>query len=193
MLFIVLCVIGYLVGSIPSGKIVAFLKGVDIQRLGTGNIGASNTYLILGKRAALIVLISDLGKAYIMMHISLYYLSLAQAFVVGLFLLLGNLKSIFLKFTGGKGVATMLGIFLAAEPAAAFVLMLFWGVALIFIKYIMVMAVIGSLFVPITFYSYNHEWVILASSFLMCLMVLLKHRSNLKLKVRNPEIQKLSS
>ncbi|WP_202078494.1 glycerol-3-phosphate acyltransferase [Caldalkalibacillus salinus] len=190
MTFFLFCVIAYIIGSIPVGKIVAKYKGIDIQEKGTGNIGASNTYLVLGKKAGMFVLISDVGKAFFMMQLSLYMLPIGQAIVSGMFLLMGNLRSMFLKFSGGKGVATVLGIFLATEPIAALVCVAFWGVTTIFIKYISLMSIVGSLAVPFTYYRYDHDLFTAGCAFLMCVLVLLKHKTHFQLKTRGTEVQK---
>lgn len=188
---ICLCIIAYLVGSIPIGKIVAWFKGIDIQKLGTGNIGASNTYLVLGKKAALFVLICDIGKAYLMMEIALNILQNGQPLLVGVCLLIGNLKSIFLRFTGGKGVATTLGIFMATEPVAAILIVTLWGIALFYIKYVMVLSLVGTLLVPLTYYYDEHDMLTTVCSFLICVLLLLKHRANIRFKSRNPQVKKV--
>jgi acyl phosphate:glycerol-3-phosphate acyltransferase len=171
------CIIAYIVGSIPIGKIVASFQGVDIQKAGTGNIGASNTYLVLGKRAGALVLLGDLGKSFIMMEIAIYSLAIHNALIVGFFLLLGNMKSVFLRFTGGKGIATGLGIFLATEPIAAFVMLTFWGVATLYIKYIAYFSVAGTLLIPITYYKYDHDMLSLFLAALLSIMILIRHKS----------------
>lgn len=177
------CLIAYIVGSIPVGKIVGSRYGVDIQDTGTGNIGASNTFLVLGKKAGALVLLGDLGKSYLMMEWTLYSsLSMNNALVVGFFLLLGNMKSIFLKFTGGKGIATGLGIFLATEPLAAFVLVIIWGMAALFMKYIAYLSILGTLLIPFTFYKSNHEFSTLFCVSALTIMILIRHKSNVRMK-----------
>lgn len=176
MTFIILCLVAYLVGAIPTGKILAKYKGIDIQKVGTGNIGASNTYLMLGKGAGFLVLLIDLGKAFLVMEYVLGLLSIGEALVVGLFLLLGNTKSVFLRFTGGKGVATGLGLFLATEPIVALVMVSFWSLTLLFIKYLYAASLMGSFMVPIMYYSFNHDILTMVCSFTICFIILLRHR-----------------
>lgn len=185
-IFLFMCVVAYLVGSLPTGKLISKLKGVDIQKVGTQNIGASNTYLVLGKKAGLLVLFGDLGKAFLMMWVALYILPTHQAAIASLLLLLGNVFSVFLKFTGGKGVATSLGIFLAIQPLVMFVLVGFWIIGLLFEKYLLLVSVLAPLIVPLAYYQFGHDASIILSSFLICVIMLICHRN--KLKVNNEKI-----
>lgn len=189
---ITLCLLAYIVGSIPTGKIIAALKGIDIQSVGTKNIGASNTFHSIGKRAAILVLIGDLGKAYIMMELALMIKGVGEALIVGLFLVLGNTHSIFLRFTGGKGVATGLGIFLAAQPAVVLVLLIFWTIGLIYMKYIFYIGLVGSLFVPMSMYTFTSDYLAVLFTLLICMLILVRHKSNIALhSKKDPEIQKV--
>jgi glycerol-3-phosphate acyltransferase PlsY len=172
-----LCVLAYLIGAIPTGKIVAALKGVDIQTIGTGNIGASNTFLAVGKKAGILVLIGDLGKAFIFIYYALFYFSMGEVFFAALFLLLGNIKSIFLKFTGGKGIATGIGIMLATEPLTAFVLAGCWFFAAFFKKYNLLAAIVGIFTIPLTYYILNHGYVALTCALILMLILFVTHRS----------------
>jgi acyl phosphate:glycerol-3-phosphate acyltransferase len=180
--FFFLCMVGYLIGAIPTGKIVAYYKGIDIQSVGTQNIGASNTYLVLGKRYALLVLIGDLGKSLLTMLAALHLLDMGPAFVVGLCIVMGNVMSVFLRFSGGKGIATSLGIFLASEPLIAFMLVLIWVVGLILVKYMMIISMLGLLLVPYMYYHLYSELLVLLSSALICCTILWRHKDKWKPK-----------
>ncbi|GAA0379794.1 glycerol-3-phosphate acyltransferase [Bacillus horti] len=170
------CVIAYLVGSIPVGKIVAASRGVNIQETGTGNIGASNTYLVLGKKAGIIVLLCDLGKAYVMMLVTFSTFSLGMSLFVGLFLLAGNIKSIFLGFTGGKGVATGIGIFLATYPLVAVITFTFWVLSTVFIRYLSFIGIAGVLLISFTYYRVDYELLAFICSLLLCVAILYRNR-----------------
>jgi len=108
----------YLVGAIPTGFwLVKYVKGIDVREIGSGNIGATNVTRALGKKWGAITLLIDLGKSFCVIWIGkkLYFSDPVIALGVGA-LLLGNAFSCFLKGQGGKGVATMLGIYLALSP-----------------------------------------------------------------------------
>ncbi|KGA97456.1 hypothetical protein AJ85_14125 [Alkalihalobacillus alcalophilus ATCC 27647 = CGMCC 1.3604] len=178
ILFLMFCVIAYVIGSIPTGKIVARLKGVDIQAVGTKNIGSSNVYLNLGKTMAIIVLLGDMGKAYLIVTYAGQIFDGGQAMVIALFVIIGNLKSIFLNFTGGKGVATSLGIFLATEPIALVYLGVLWLIGLAYKKYILFAGLAAILIIPYQYIRYEDQIAVI-SAFLIILFMLLKHLENI--------------
>ncbi|MGO4886821.1 glycerol-3-phosphate acyltransferase [Anaerobacillus sp. MEB173] len=178
--FLLFCIVAYIIGSIPTGKIIAKLKGIDIQSVGTKNIGASNMYLSVGKKLGFIVLVGDLGKAFLTVFCSLKYFTISQAMIIGLFVLVGNIKSIFLNFTGGKGIATSLGIFLAAEPIALVIMLGLWIIGLVFKKYMLVIGISAFFFIPYQFIS-SGEMLAIVAAFLIILFIFLRHKENIEL------------
>ena len=107
------CVIGYLFGSIPFGKLAGNIFGVDIQKKGSGNIGFANVRRHLGWRAGVAVLAGDMLKGYAPVALAANYLSAGRVLIVAGFVLAGALFSVWLSFKGGKGVATTVGYSLA--------------------------------------------------------------------------------
>jgi glycerol-3-phosphate acyltransferase PlsY len=121
---LVLLAAGYLLGSIPFGLVLARLKGVDPRKVGSGNIGATNTARAAGKGVGALTLVLDAVKASIPMLVARRLLAgdpHAEAWViaVGFFAFVGHVYPVWLGFKGGKGVATGLGVFLVAAPLAA--------------------------------------------------------------------------
>ena len=115
----VLCLISYLVGSIPFGVILAKVQHVDIGKQGIGNIGATNVARVLGKKSGLLTLLGDVVKGLlVVLGASQFYDKPLLIALAGLMVFLGHLFSIFLKFQGGKGVATSLGLFSYIMPWA---------------------------------------------------------------------------
>lgn len=116
-LSVVVIVVGYLIGSIPSGYLVARLYGVDIQRVGSGNIGATNVLRAVGTGPAIIVALMDPLKGFLATLLpQLMGLSHWVAAATALATVLGNNFNLFLRLRGGKGIATSLGAFLAINP-----------------------------------------------------------------------------
>ena len=116
---IVAVVIGYLLGSIPTAYIVTRLAtGKDIRQLGGGNVGGLNTYLEAGIKLALVVGIVDLGKGAAAVAIAYWVLGVPTLFVmlVGLATVIGHNWMVFLKFSGGKGMGTTLGVLAVLLP-----------------------------------------------------------------------------
>jgi len=116
MRYFILIVFAYLCGSIPFGKIVGKLYGIDIQKHGSGNIGFANVVRVLGWKASPIVLLGDIGKGLLPVIIARQYLSGYQILVVALAAVAGHIFPVWLKFKGGKGIATGLGVTLVISP-----------------------------------------------------------------------------
>ena len=118
--FILCLVVGYLIGSFPTGYWVARSHGVEIQKIGSGNIGATNVLRAIGVLPALIVVIADPLKGMLAVLIAdLMGVSEWGLILAGLAAVLGHNFNVFLGFKGGKGIATSLGVGLAIAPAAA--------------------------------------------------------------------------
>lgn len=119
MRYIFLLFLGYLCGSVPVGKLVGKLYGVDIQKRGSGNIGFANVERILGWRPGICTLAADIAKGAAPTFLALQLTSRSFAFWVGLAAIMGHVFPIWLKFRGGKGVATGLGVVIVLQPLAA--------------------------------------------------------------------------
>lgn len=109
----------YFCGSIPFGVIIGHLQGVNMQQRGSGNIGFANVRRILGWRAGLATLLGDIAKGIIPVALAQMYVGPTFAFITGLFAITGHLFPIWLKFKGGKGIATGLGVLIVLHPLVA--------------------------------------------------------------------------
>ena len=134
LLLILTAVLAYLLGSTPFGIVMARLFGLgDLRRIGSGNIGATNVLRTGNKLAAFLTLIGDAGKAGVAVLIARAVLADDAAQVAGLFAVLGHLFPIYLRFRGGKGVATLLGTLLALHwPIGVFACLTWLVMAAIF-------------------------------------------------------------
>jgi glycerol-3-phosphate acyltransferase PlsY len=125
--------IAYLVGAIPVGLLIAKIRGIDLRKTGSGNIGATNAVRALGPKLGLLVFIFDAGKAALPVFMAASIGRLAgdppALAAVALFAVLGHIFPVYLKFKGGKGVACALGVYIALDPpiAAAALLMYLQG------------------------------------------------------------------
>jgi len=129
---ILMAVVAYLVGSIPFGFMIGRARGVDLRRTGSGNIGSTNIYRALGLKVALVVFALDAGKGIVGTRLvamlgdgTLDAASLR--FIAALAVILGSMASVFMRFRGGKGVATGAGVFLALEPVATVIGIVLWA------------------------------------------------------------------
>ena len=120
--YIVALYIGaYLLGSIPFGKLVARSYGIDIQKRGSGNIGFANVRRIVGWRAGVVTLIADITKGFIPTLLAIYFFDTTVAFFVGMVAIAGHVFPVWLRFHGGKGIATGLGVIFALQPIAGLI------------------------------------------------------------------------
>ncbi|HHW17995.1 MAG TPA: glycerol-3-phosphate 1-O-acyltransferase PlsY [Firmicutes bacterium] len=137
--FLVVFGVSYLLGSIPFGFLVARMVGIDnIMAHGSGNIGATNVFRVLGPAYAVPVLALDAGKGALAAYLGLRYLNLGEpgAFLAGLFAIAGHNWSIFLKFRGGKGVATSAGVAIVAFPELLLVGITVFAFVVLLTKYV---------------------------------------------------------
>ena len=184
-------IISYLVGSIPTGLILSKATGVDIRKSGSGNIGATNVTRLLGKKLGVLTLVGDVLKAVIPMLAVHWYLVHAGMEVkshevdlvvtlCGGAAFLGHMYSVYLKFRGGKGVATAMGVFIVIEPLAALISLLLFIAVVYFSGYVAVgsllVAALMTLWIWLLDGSPNHVFL----AFFIGVLIWFKHADNIK-------------
>lgn len=189
---IYLFIIGsYLIGSIPTGLILSKVTGVDIRKSGSGNIGATNVTRLLGKKLGALTLAGDILKAVVPMLAAHWYflrsglasspheVDLAVTLCGGA-AFLGHMYSVYLKFRGGKGVATALGVFLVLEPVAAFISLVLFAAVVYFSGYVAVgsllVAALMTLWIWLLKGLPNHVYL----AFFIGVLIWIKHTDNIK-------------
>lgn len=173
---------GYLLGSLPFGLILTRLAGMgDLRAIGSGNIGATNVLRTGNKFLALATLLLDGGKGALAVLVA--YLVFKQdmpLYFAGAGAFLGHLYPIFLKFKGGKGVATFLGTLLAINPQLGLASCLTWFVTTLIFRISSLSALVAAILSPI--YGYflfkNSELAIFAG--ILCIMIFIRHKDNIK-------------
>ncbi len=139
----------YLLGSIPFGVLLAKFRRVDLRQHGSGNIGTTNVLRTLGKTAGALTLIGDCGKGYLAGWVAGKVLEAQwEVAVAALAAFLGHIFSVFLKFKGGKGVATGLGIFLYLMPWAGLAAIGIFTVSLVITRYVSVSSLLAAVSIP---------------------------------------------
>lgn len=189
--FLTVLIIAYLIGSIPTGYLLGkWLKGIDLRQIGSGNPGATNMARVFGKGYGLLVLIIDALKGYIPARyfVNLFQLNLLGGLhildlqmLIGLAAILGHIGSIFLKFRGGKGVATSSGVFLAVAPLP-FLITASISLSIISLtRYVSLGSICGAIILPVMIFLILPEvkLVFYVSVFLAILVIYL-HRSNIQ-------------
>jgi len=179
----VLIVISYLIGSVPFSRIFpSVLKKRDVQREGTGNVGASNALIVAGKRAGLLALLGDTGKGIVVVLAARYFGSPDWAVAAcALAAIIGHDFSIFLRFQGGKGVATFGGTLIALDPFFTVLVVLLWIFVMLVTRYFIPSTILVICFVPVLMWmgSWRGEYIIFGV--INAALGIWAHRANLLL------------
>ena len=181
MIYLLAALFGYLLGSIPFGLVLSKMAGYgDIRKIGSGNIGATNVLRTGNKPLALATLVLDIGKGAIAASIILAFVNYNAALVAGLFALIGHCFPIWLKFKGGKGVATTLGTFIAIQPLLGLITCGIWLISALIFRISSLSALIAVGITPtIAHFLYGNANL---SGFCAAVaaLVYIKHRENIK-------------
>ncbi len=178
---VILIVLAYILGSVPSGYVLGKLAGIDVRNVGSGNIGAANVARAVGKWRGALTLIADAAKGFLPVLIAIYsgLEPLAIAFTaVAAFL--GHLYPLFLKFQGGKGVATALGTLLAIAPVATLVLLVLFALVAFSSRIVSLSAMAAAVAAPLVLWLFYQPPAIIAMSFFFAAMIVLRHHGNIE-------------
>ncbi len=171
----------YLLGCISFGILFARKNKINLREHGSGNIGATNVSRVLGKKAGLMTLAGDVSKGLAAVALASTQLTHPwQIAVAGLMVFVGHVYPVFLRFKGGKGVATGLGVFLFLMPFATFSVMGVFAVTLWASGYVSLSSVLASLFIPLFGIYYQYPPEFMAVSVIVALIVLHRHHENLQ-------------
>ena len=179
---LVLILLAYLFGSLPIGLLVGrMVKGIDVRDYGSGNIGASNVWRIMGPLWGTAVFLFDFCKGYFptVLTTRMHGITPWLPVVVGLAAIMGHNFSPFLRFKGGKGVATSLGVVFGLSPLAATVGFVIWGLCLFATRYISVSSMIAAVVTSGVLIFLHPDLPHILFAVLVSLFVILKHRPNI--------------
>ena len=189
---------GYFLGSIPFGLILTKISGLgDIRKIGSGNIGATNVLRTGNKKIALLTLLFDGCKGALAIYlISLFLQSVFKndfnkfefyQCTVAVSAVLGHCFPIWLKFRGGKGVATGFGVILSLNLYIGIVALLLWVFIAKVFKISSMSALIAFLLIPVLMFYYENEYIYFLSSFIISLICFIQHRENIKRLINRNE------
>lgn len=181
--------VAYLLGSIPTGYVVGKAKGIDLRAAGSGNIGATNALRILGKPAGIFVLVVDGLKGYAACAwaceavLKVFGIAAGGAelyrIVAGVAAVLGHNFICWLRFKGGKGVATSAGVYFALAPLAAGIALGTWVVVLAISRYVSMASIAAALALPATVWLTPNSQTLRLVTTALGLLVIWKHKSNI--------------
>ena len=188
MMIVVMLILSYLIGAFPSGLIIGklFFKK-DIRQFGSGNTGATNSFRVLGRPAGFVVTFLDIFKGFITVFFPIWLpvhadgpisTFFTNGLIVGLFAILGHVYPIYLKFKGGKAVATSAGVVLGVNPILLLILAAIFFLVLKTFKYVSlssivaaICCVIGSLIIQ--------DYILLAVSGIVSIILIIRHKTNI--------------
>ena len=189
------CVIGgYFLGSIPTGYLVARFRGVDIRTVGSGNIGATNVFRILGKAAGTFVLLADAFKGFLACWLLVRLgtqlagdtepLSPARRealqLTAGIAAILGHNYTCWLNFKGGKGIATTAGVLVALVPLALAILLSLWGIVLALTRYVSLASIAAAAAIPLIVWLTGGSPTLITITAGIGALAIYKHKVNLQ-------------
>lgn len=185
--FIVILIVSFILGSIPFGIIVAKTKGIDLKKVGSGNIGATNVLRSLGKWPALLTVLGDILKGTVAVAIGRYFgLEPFYEGLVGLTAILGHNFSIFLGFRGGKGVATSLGVLVIYAPLTGLLTLVIWFVVVMFTRYSSLGALVSLGLLPVNILLFDDNRKLLAA-ILITILTFIRHKDNIRRLMKGTE------
>lgn len=189
--YLVVFVLGYLIGSIPNGLIIGKgLYNVDLRQFGSKNIGATNAFRTLGLRPALWIFLTDAAKGVIAVYLAMVVISTPIAALLGgIAAIAGHNWSVFLKFTGGRGVATGLGVIAVLAPKVTVMIFLVWAVVVYITRYVSLASIIAAILVPIFMWLMNERLEVLYFGYIAALFVVVRHKPNIERLVKGQELK----
>jgi len=195
-----LLLLAYLLGSIPTSFIFGkLLQGIDLRQHGSGNVGATNALRILGVKIGIITLILDIAKGFFAVYIISIILHDATNLMLifaGLAAILGHIFTIFLKFKGGKGVATSAGVFIALAPVATLSAFILFLIVVAVSKYVSLGSLLAAAALFLIEFIINltnnfNDLEILIFTGIIALFIIIRHKANIG-RLRKGEENKIS-
>jgi acyl phosphate:glycerol-3-phosphate acyltransferase len=182
--FVAMLLLAYLVGSIPFGLVVGkVFYHVDVREHGSGNVGANNVFRVLGKKAGVVVLVCDMLKGYVPAFIAAYFFRETNPWLA-IFIagapVVGHMYSVFLKGSGGKGVATGAGVVLALVPLAFGILIVVWVLLILTTRYVSLASLVAAFLVPVLVFAFGNPLPYEIAAVLVTVVIFWAHRGNIR-------------
>ncbi len=176
----VVAALAYVLGSVPFGLVVARVMGLgNLRDIGSGNIGATNVLRTGNKAAAFLTLVFDAGKGAVAVLIAQRYVGADAAQIAGLFAFLGHLFPVWLRFNGGKGVATFLGLVLALQFWAGFAACMTWLLIAVVFRMSSLAALVAAAAAPLWLWVFGSPSLI-SLTVALAILIFLRHSANIR-------------
>ncbi len=187
---LVLTAVAYLMGSIPTSYLVGRLRGIDLRQHGSGNLGGTNAFRVMGASAGVPVVLVDVAKGFAPAYFFTAWDGRAQAnlaLLYGLAAIAGHVWSVFIRFRGGKGVATGGGVIVALAPTAALIALFVWIGLVAITRYVSVASLTAAILIPGLAHLTGERASTVAFCSAVALFVWWTHRDNLRRLARGRE------
>ncbi len=189
-LYMLLPMVGYLFGAIPFGLLVGRFAGIDVRSRGSKNIGATNVSRVIGKKWGLLTLFCDCMKGFLPVFAAAKLLPVEGGIIIaltGVAAVLGHMFSCYLKFSGGKGVATGLGVFLFLSPLAVAMVLVVFVVAVAVSGFVSVGSLLASALLPLLLLFLGLPKSSFGAGVIIAALIWAKHRENIARLVKGEE------
>ena len=183
LLFLFILIVIYLIAAVPTGIVLAKVMGYeDVRDKGSGNIGATNVYRVAGKLAGVLTLAGDILKGFLPLLACKTWLAPtpAQLGIASAMAIVGHCYPVYLKFRGGKGIATALGIFLVISPTAVLGAAIVFGITVAITRFISLGSVLAAMSAPLLVLMLNQPQPIFLATLFIAALIVWRHRSNIK-------------
>jgi glycerol-3-phosphate acyltransferase PlsY len=195
--YTVVVLVSYLLGSVPSGFLAGKARGIDVRTVGSGNIGATNAFRVLGKTAGTLVLAADALKGFAAARwaplLAVYMFPGAKpqlenlALVAGVAAILGHNFTCWLYFKGGKGIATSGGVVLAWAPLACLTALALWGVVFLTTRFVSLASIAAALVLPFAVWYWNGSLTMTIVMAALSALAIYKHKGNIQRLISGTE------
>lgn len=195
--YLLVALIAYLVGSIPTGFLMARAKGIDIRSVGSGNIGATNVFRILGKGPGIAVLLFDALKGFLparfLPALFLHGVPMNDpkyqqlALIAGFFAIIGHNYTCWLRFKGGKGIATSAGVLIAWVPMALLITLASWIIVFAVSRYVSLASVLAAVVLPFAVWGTGEPPTMIIIATILSFLAIYKHRANIQRLIAGTE------
>lgn len=183
--FIIWVTVAYFIGTISPSILLAKVKGIDIKKEGSGNAGTTNALRVLGKKAAIVTLIIDIGKGLLAVFLGMHFGNYEICIVCALAVFCGHIWPCLYKFKGGKGVATAFGAIIAVNWTLALLVLLVVAIGVAATQRMSVGSILGAASFPVICWVFEPGFLYVG--IVMALIVIIKHRANIKRLIKGEE------
>lgn len=182
----------YMLGSVPTGFLVAKARGIDIRTVGSGNIGATNVFRILGKPAGIFVLLADAAKGWLAVFViaklmaAWFYPAAGStarewfAICAGVAAILGHNYTCWLHFKGGKGIATSAGVLTALVPGPLLIILSVWIIIFVLTRYVSLASIAAAFTLPFAAWAVGDSLTIILITAALTSLAIYRHKTNIK-------------